>query len=646
MKLCPQCRREYTDETLNFCLEDGSHLFDNPDESATAFLPPSELPSEARTEIVREAPESASGKHSNRGFRISILAGAIGLIILGGASAALYRSGWLVTDGHPVPFTDIKIERLTSHGKATQAVISPDGKQVVYVLDDQGQRSLWLRQVATATEVQLTQPENTFYFSLTMSRDGEYLYYVYGGTTIRNRELFRMPLLGGGPKKLIEDVGSPIGLSPDGKQIAFVRVGDKESSMMVANADGTGQRQITSRPGRRSFGTMFAGGVAWSPDGKKILTVAENREGGGRSHNVVEVSVADGTVNPVTSRSWYEIRRLTSLADGSGLVFTAAERPSDFRSFQIWHLPYPSGEPRKITNDLAHYSSISLNSDSSVLVTVQEDEAGKIWTAIDGDSSRATQISTVSGKVDGWGGVAWTHNGRIVYNSMTGGNEGIWIMDADGGNRKRLTDPDTVAYSPSVSTDGRFIVFTVEKDRIPGVWRMDVDGGNQKQVAVTAGQYSQASSEWVIFGGGKVQKVPIDGGEPAIVADQPGTSRCALSPDGELLACQFDRPGEKASINVLSVRTGQSVKVFDVRLNLPGRIRWSPDGRAITYVGYEDGLSDIWSQPFDGGDPKRLTTFRADKIFSFDWSRDNKLVISHGTAASDVVLIRHTTKPE
>jgi Tol biopolymer transport system component len=68
---------------------------------------------------------------------------------------------------------------------------------------------------------------------------------------------------------------------------------------------------------------------------------------------------------------------------------------------------------------------------------------------------------------------------------------------------------------------------------------------------------------------------------------------------------------------------------------------WAPDGRAVTYVSGKNGISDIWSQPIDGGEPKKVTDFKADKIFSFDWSRENKLVISYGTNSSDIVLIRN-----
>lgn len=51
MKRCPQCRRDYFDETLLYCLDDGAHLLDGPasDEPATAILPESKLPSEAKT---------------------------------------------------------------------------------------------------------------------------------------------------------------------------------------------------------------------------------------------------------------------------------------------------------------------------------------------------------------------------------------------------------------------------------------------------------------------------------------------------------------------------------------------------------------------------------------------------------------------
>ena len=168
---------------------------------------------------------------------------------------------------------------------------------------------------------------------------------------------------------------------------------------------------------------------------------------------------------------------------------------------------------------------------------------------------------------------------------------------------------------------------------------MDIDGSNPKQLSERGGGNPQATAEWVFFGG---VKVPIDGGDPVKVSEEAGLSRCALTPDGKLLACQYDPPdGTDARIKVVSVDHGAIVKDFKAKLELPARIRWSPDGRSVTYVSRLEGLRDIWSQPLDGGEPKRLTNFKSDQIFSFNWSRDNKLVISHGSSTSDVVLIRN-----
>jgi Tol biopolymer transport system component len=564
------------------------------------------------------------------------------LLAIGGIVFALYKFGGQdKPTTPPAPFQAMKMTKLTSNGKATQAVISPDGKQVVYVIDDGGRRSLWLRQVATATDVQLIAPEDIQYWSLTISRDGNFLYYVFGGTTINNRVLYQMPLFGGSPRKVVEDLGSPIGFSPDGKQIAFVRSGQGESSLMLANADGTEERKIAIRQGPNRFGNFFFGGVAWSPDGKKIASIARGNDSAGRFQNVVEVTIEGGTERLLTSQRWFRIQRLAWLSDGSGLLISAAEKASDFHAQQIWYLPYPSGEARKITNDLNNYGSIRLNADSSILVTIQEDKAANIWVAPNGDASRATQLSSVSSKLDGFDGVTWTPDSKIVYHSMAGGKEGIWIMEADGKNRRQLTTGETVDFNPSVSADGRYVVFTSERTGAPGIWRMDIDGGNPKQLVSNGSNWTATAAEWVVYGlENSLWKVPIDGGEPVQIGGE-NMVRCAVSPDGKLVACSLENPGSPAKLAVISIEGGAPVKVFDAQIALPARIRWMPDGRVLTYVSSRDGAVDIWSQPIDGGEPKKLTDFKANRIFSFDWSRDNKLVISHGTSTSDVVLIRN-----
>ena len=577
-----------------------------------------------------------------KSHKLGVVLALLGVAVTVAAGLGLYKYYWSRPTKH-APFQEIKITKLTFNGKAKSAVISRDGKQVVYVIDDGGRRSLWLRQVATGTDVKLTEPENVGYFGLTISPDGNFLYYAHGGS-VQNRGLYRMTVLGGSPTKVVENISTPIGFSPDGKQIAFARNveggGQGESELIIANADGTEERKVATRKGGPNrFGNLFFGGVVWSPDGKKIATIARARDSTGRYQNVVEVAVEGGEERILTSQRWYQIHRLAWLSDGSGILMTAAEQASEAHARQIWHLSYPGGEARKITNDLSGYTSISLNSDSSVLVTVQENKATDIWVAPDGDAGRATQFKSVSSNMDGQDGVRWTPDGKIVFNSMAGGSDGIWIMDADGKNRKQLTTAENVDYDPSITTDGRYVVFVSERTGAPVGWVMNVDGSNQKKLDIT-GFNPQAGDGWVVYPDSQaLWKTPIGGGEPVRLTEE-RPLRCAISQDGKMVACSLETPGSPTRLVVLPV-DGGPVKVFEVKYQLPARLRWTPDGRAVTYIKRPEGVADIWSQSIDGGEPKRLTNFKADTIFSFDWSRDNKLVISHGSSAGDVVLIRN-----
>ena len=180
-------------------------------------------------------------------------------------------------------------------------------------------------------------------------------------------------------------------------------------------------------------------------------------------------------------------------------------------------------------------------------------------------------------------------------------------MDADGGNLKQLTDGPGDVY-PQSSPDGRWVVF-----------------------------HSSRSGQFTIW------KVSIDGGEPVRVTDRL-TLNPTVSPDGSLVACWYreDQPNAPVKVAVIPFAGGDPVKVFDIpgSVNIAAGLRWTPDGRALTYIDTTGGVSNIWSLPVDGGKPVQLTDFKTDQIFWFDFSRDGKLAVSRGTQTSDVVLIR------
>ena len=66
-----------------------------------------------------------------------------------------------------------------------------------------------------------------------------------------------------------------------------------------------------------------------------------------------------------------------------------------------------------------------------------------------------------------------------------------------------------------------------------------------------------------------------------------------------------------------------------------GSIKWSPDGKSFLYSKFENGVANIWSAPIEGkATHKKVTNFQSDRIFAFDVSPDNRLVISRGAWAT------------
>lgn len=586
-----------------------------------------------------------SGK-STRGLFANpfFIALAVTTLVAVGISIYLYLNSHSAPSS---PFQSMQVRRFTSSGKATRAAISPDGKYVVHVLSDAGKQSLLVRQVTPSDNVEIVSPANVIYRGLTFSRDSTHVFYSVQERNDPIQSLYQVPVLGGVSRKILRDIDSPVAISPDGKQLTYVRRvrGQGEDQLMLANIDGSNIRTLVSRRGADFLGTS---GPDWSPDGKGIVCPAGSNTGG-RHMYVAEFDATTGQERLASSQTWSNVGRVSWVRGGKGMIVTAMEQGSPLA--QVWFLPYPKGTPQKITNDLNEYRDASLTDDARALVTVQSESNVNVWLMPAADSSRARQITDGIGQRSGDRGLTWMPNGNLVYISRASGSLDVWMMNQDGKTQQQLTTAETRAEAyPAVSPDGRYIVFASNRTGNSNIYRLDVSTGDQLQLTKGMGEEFPAISAdgrsviYTLTTSSKftLWKVPIDGGESVQLTDKL-SQWPAVSPDGQRLICWYRQESSAAwQIAILPINGGEPEKVLTVppTADTAIPIRWMPDGTAISFVDTRNGVSNLWSLPVDGGEPKQLTTFTADQIFWFDWSRDGKqLACSRGRVTNDVVLI-------
>lgn len=535
---------------------------------------------------------------------------------------------------------------LTTTGNVACSTISPDGKFVAYALTETAQRSsLWLMQLATLTAQQVIAPAEIQYHALTFSPDGQFINYV-ARENDSPRTLFRVSVLGGASKKLLDNVQTAISFSPDGSRFVFRRSYDerREAVLQIANAEGGDEKQLASVKYPENFGDP-----SWSPDGK-LIACGSGQADGSASHSVVLIRADDGAIKPASAQKFRWVGRVAWLPDSSALMIVASQDPDKVN--QVWRVDYATGEVRQITSNSSSYNRLSLSADGKTLLLAQIKQVTNMWMIPREEPQRAEQITFGAGGYRGR--LSWTPRNEIVFDSEAGNATTISVMNADGSNQKLLLGerPDKAyAGRVSVSPDGRYVVFVSEATKTRHIWRMNIDGSNLTQLTNGDGEDSPHCSpdgRWVVytrlerkgFDRPTVWRISIDGGEPKQLTNE-FTTFPVISPDGKWIACTHSAPNQPGRIAIYPFEGGAPVKVFAHSVAGTPLIRWTPDGRFLTYDDNPIGPAKLWMQPVEGGEPKLLTEFISDRIFGFDWSPDGKrLAVVRGLWASNLVLLK------
>jgi eukaryotic-like serine/threonine-protein kinase len=504
-------------------------------DAATGLLVPQ------RDSAVTHKSGSAAAVEAAMEHKIGLAAGT--LAVLGLIVAAGYGAYSFFSSKPTLPFENFTITQVTNNGKTIAAAISPDGKYLLSVIDDNGKQSLWLRNLPTNSDTQVVAPADAFYQTPAFSPDGNYIYIRNAVDKAHNGyNLLRAPVLGGTPQVIVRNVDTQIAFTPDGKRFAFSRGMYPEAGkfeMLMANADGTNEK-------------MFAGGpvsalpstVAWSPDGKQIASVIP---GVGDALSAIQLQdVASAKAKTLARFNNMQLNDLAWLPIGRGLFATYQQNASPFARSQVAFVSNPSGQFRAITRDTNSYRTLTLSTDGKTLATVQQKATQTFYllpvTGFTGNPPNPAPAQNKDSISFGWAG-----NGDFYFDD----GSTLLRISADGSNKiKLLSDPAAQIIRPTGCQDGRYAIFLwaghSASNKI-NIWRVDADGSNPKQLTDGTTDLEPKCSpdgKWVHYEDLtdlQIKRVPVEGGTPEIV---PGTAipaaffsqGLAIASDGKLLA--------------------------------------------------------------------------------------------------------------
>ena len=210
---------------------------------------------------------------------------------------------------------------------------------------------------------------------------------------------------------------TPIGWSPDGRHMAFVRedLGRGVFELVLAEADGANPRVLTTRKHPAFFDSLSlisqpSVRPAWSLDGR-VIAVPGALRSPDFQEQIVFVDSTSGAEQALPVQGAGAVYGLDWIDAGSLVLDQVVETggPS-----QLWRLAYPSGAVTRLTNDLGSYVDVSITAARDSLVTTKTDRRVAIWVS-DGSGANAkevvpaTQSSGNGGRRDMGGGSPAVH---------------------------------------------------------------------------------------------------------------------------------------------------------------------------------------------------------------------------------------------
>jgi Tol biopolymer transport system component len=527
--------------------------------------------------------------------------------------------------------------------------MSPDGKYLAYVINVEGNEGLWLRHLASESNVQIVPSAHVQYNALSFSPDGSYIYFTHtleaSGPNAQAFDMFRVPVLGGTPQVLAKDVDSTPSFSRDGQKMVYLRANDPvpgKYNLLVASTDGSGEKVIAAGPVEDTVSEP-----AWSPDGSVI--VGSQPPAADVLGRIVLVSPRDGGIKPFLGAKAMAFGGTAWLPDGRSLVVLFSNLDSQLQYNQIGLVTYPEGKFHSITSDTNNYQTLTVSSDGTTLATILQQNQRDVYLASAAhDYSDPQQLT--SG--DPAQSVSWTPAGKLLFvqNSQI-----LSVAPNSSQQTANVLVKEDFVESMCTFSDGSIVFSRGSSQTITQTLAFSAaDGSGVTPLTQEKLNYAPTCSpdgKWVYYIDGtkrNFERVSREGGSPQPIggAYSDGNGRLDMSPDGRTLVLgSYDFKQQRPNIVLVSTDNLKIIRTLDYDPRHGAPLRFSPKGDAVVYPIRERGIDNLWGQPLNGGPVRQITRFGSLKIYDYRWSPDGKtLALIRGDSPTDLVLIQDNQK--
>ncbi len=374
--------------------------------------------------------------------------------------------------------------------------------------------------------------------------------------------------------------------SPAGEHIAYSLVGASGYGDIYV----LGLRVDLSPDGQPRRLTPVAGrfsGIAWTPNSRSIVYGANFHLDNGTY--LYSVSILQGG-KPERLDMAGELAQTPTISL-SGRRMAYASTRSTSRS-DIWKIE-PGHPPNTLVESSLNEWDPHHSPDGTRMTysTSNVGSAGAIWVA-NQDGSNPVELTNLGGR--GVGSPQWSPDGRWI--AFDGQSEDrhwdIFVIDAAGGQPRRLTPYPSDEHGPTWSRDGKFVYFGSTRTGGVEIWRMPVAGGEGVQVT-DQGSNLRGSESWdgtmVLYtkrGQPGLFAHPTAGGPERRVLESPVGMYSFVAVKGGVYYLTRPQSGSLAwELRFLDLATERSRLVGQFEMQSIQGFSVSPDGKTFLFAG-------------------------------------------------------------